>query len=48
MQTESWQNLDLEEGVIREPVLNHAHLALWLKGAQGDGTKTGNASGPCR
>jgi tetratricopeptide (TPR) repeat protein len=33
----SWPNLDLDEGVVREPVLNDAHLALWLKGAQGVG-----------
>src|ERR1700730_6859488 len=37
MQSAKWPDLQLLEGVVREFVLNDAHLALWLKGAQGDG-----------
>jgi tetratricopeptide (TPR) repeat protein len=37
MQSAKWPDLQLAEGVVREFVLNDTHLALWLKGEQGDG-----------
>ena len=37
MQTLKWPDTSLDEGVVRESVLNDAHLAVWLKGELNDG-----------